>query len=43
MKYFWYYLIFINLFAFCTGENAVNPCTDRWKCRSNRRYDVLPA
>ena len=26
-----------------SGENAVNPCTDRWKCRSNRRYDVLPA
>lgn len=59
MKYFWYYLIFINLFAFCTygidkwkakkgawrvpEKTAVNPCTDRWKCRSNCRYDVLPA
>ena len=59
MKYFWYYLIFINLFAFCTygidkwkakkGAWRVPEKTllilalDRWKCRSNRRYDVLPA
>lgn len=25
MKYFWYYLIFINLFAFCTYG------IDKWK------------
>ena len=78
MKYFWYYLIFINLFAFCTygidkwkakkgawrvpektllilaliGGSAGawfgmqifrHKTKHRWKCRSNRRYDVLPA
>ena len=57
MKYFWYYLIFINLFAFCIygidkwkakkGAWRVPEktllITDRWKCRSNRRYDVLSA
>ena len=27
MKYFWYYLIFINLFAFCTYG------IDKWKAK----------
>ena len=59
MKYFWYYLIFINLFAFCIyGIDKWKAKKGAWrvlektllilaliggKCRSNRRYDVLPA